>query len=357
VINMSAKTTTNEINFDECRRPDNSPESNYYYYVLMSAFYVYDWIQDMGLKVNENSFFQAVKSGDIDKISRFFQSTGLVYNPVNNSISKGEEGESQYKIGNIKGVFFDYGEQPPEFESFAMYLLSGNRYRGSAASLLSLHFGSTKHLESLAISCRESKELKVTVVQVGGELLYKNGSIKEKEPFVSIHSCFSPQHLIEGGLLRKFLNYLINKQVILSENQNASTISTQIQVTRPAAPNLDDTTIEQSYSERCYSLKKISKKFLKKHLHITLFVIAAAALLVGGAVALTTYFHVGTTLMLAAGFIPFLNFVGGFQISLLLGIVTAATAGAGGVYAIIKKTKCCDECCSSEPANECDYAK
>jgi hypothetical protein len=93
-------------------------------------------------------------------------------------------------------------------------------------------------------------------------------------------------------------------------------------------------------SDRCNSFRKI----FKKRLHITLFVIAAAALLAGGAVALTTYFHVGTTLMLAAGFIPFLNFVGGFQISLLLGVVTVAAACAGGTL-VKKKTKCCQFKC------------
>jgi hypothetical protein len=90
-------------------------------------------------------------------------------------------------------------------------------------------------------------------------------------------------------------------------------------------------------NERCHSLKKIFIKYL----YITLFAIAAAALLACGAVALTTYFHVGTTLMLAAGFIPFLNFVGGFQISLLLGVVTFATVCAGIGTLVKKNTDCC----------------
>jgi hypothetical protein len=101
---------------------------------------------------------------------------------------------------------------------------------------------------------------------------------------------------------------------------------------------------------RCGNLKKILK-----NPYTAFFVIAVAALLASGAIALTTYFHVGTSLMLAAGFIPFLNFVGGFQISLLLGVVSVATLGAGGIYAIIKKTKCCDECCNSEPVSVKDY--
>jgi hypothetical protein len=106
---------------------------------------------------------------------------------------------------------------------------------------------------------------------------------------------------------------------------------------------------EQNSDNRC----DISKKCP----YIFLFVIVAAALLAGSAIALTTYFHVGTTLMLAAGFIPFLNFVGGFQISLLLGVVTAATLGAGGIYAIAKNTKCCDKCCNSEPLGNYDEVK
>jgi hypothetical protein len=103
-----------------------------------------------------------------------------------------------------------------------------------------------------------------------------------------------------------------------------------------------------------HSLRKIFKRIFIEHLHITLFVIAVAALLAGSAVALTTYFHVGTTLMLAAAFIPFLNFVGGFQISLLLGVVTVATAGAGGIYAIVKKKpECCElECRDKEKCYE-----
>jgi hypothetical protein len=100
---------------------------------------------------------------------------------------------------------------------------------------------------------------------------------------------------------------------------------------------------------RCYSLKRI----FRKHLHIILFVIAGAALLAGGAVALTTYFHVGTSLMLAPGFIPFLNFAIGFQISFLLEIVAAATASVG-IDAFIKTNpNCCfDKCGCLLPAQD-----
>jgi hypothetical protein len=102
------------------------------------------------------------------------------------------------------------------------------------------------------------------------------------------------------------------------------------------------------HCDKCEDFCDDVKENFKKHLHIVLFIIAAAALLAGSAIALTTYFHVGTTLMLAGGFIPFLNFVGGFQISLLLGVVSIATFSVGGIYAIAKTSTCCDECCNEE---------
>jgi hypothetical protein len=102
-------------------------------------------------------------------------------------------------------------------------------------------------------------------------------------------------------------------------------------------PQSDMQLFVKTSDDRCNSVKEN----LKERPYIALFAIAAAALLTGGAIALTTYFHVGTTLMLASGFIPFLNFVGGFQISLLLGIVTAATACAGVCVAVKERSKCC----------------
>jgi hypothetical protein len=102
----------------------------------------------------------------------------------------------------------------------------------------------------------------------------------------------------------------------------------------------EDFNDHNDHCDKCDDFCDNVKENFIEHPHIVLFIIAAAALLAGTAVALTTYFHVGTTLMLAAGFIPFLNFVGGFQISLLLGVVSFATVCAGVCVVVKKRVKC-----------------
>jgi hypothetical protein len=315
--------------------------------MLISAFYVYDWAAKKGLIADQAGFLAAVQSKNVDTISQFFQDAGLVYNPVSGEISKSTGATSEYKIGNIEGVFVDNDQTPPTFESLAIYLLSGNKHLGAFVSLLGTYFGRDIYLKTLVTNLRKSNTGKVLAFQFGGKKLNKNGGIINDRVALNCYTCPMPSKLAANGLLSKFLDYLINNNIITIEDQvNQTAIRNQQSL--PASAERDTETFLVIPAKRCYSLKKISKKIFRKRLHITLFVIASAALLAGGAVALTTYFHVGTTLMLTAGFIPFLNFVGGFQISLLLGVVVVATASAGiGVF--IKKNP---EYCS----NKCRYS-
>jgi hypothetical protein len=123
---ISTTSTTNQINFALYYNNDGSPEANYFNYVLISAFYVYDWTAKKGLIANQAGFLAAVQSKDVNQISQFFQNAGLVYDPVSNDISSSTGATSEYKIGNIEGVFFDEARQAT-FESFAIYLLSSRR--------------------------------------------------------------------------------------------------------------------------------------------------------------------------------------------------------------------------------------
>jgi hypothetical protein len=137
-----------------------------------------------------------------------------------------------------------------------------------------------------------------------------------------------------------------DRKVIASCLTDIEIAINQINATRITS-EINDESISDlyGYDDRYNNLKRI----FKKHPYTILFVIAVAALSAGVAIALTTHFHVGTSLMLSAGFIPFLNFVGGFQISLLLGVVTAATACAGIATLVKEKPECCKpRCCNNK---------
>jgi hypothetical protein len=175
---------------------------------------------------------------------------------------------------------------------------------------------------------------RITIYTVGGSKLGLNGALSQTFG-LGIHYTALPEHCVDSGLLEQGLNCLEAKELITLDKEDQVS-----QISSPAPIEVK----EQISNSCCDSVKEN----LKERPYIAFFVVAAAALLAGGAVALTTYFHVGTTLMLSAGFIPFLNFVGGFQISLLLGVISIATFSAGGIYAIAKTLKCCDERCNEE---------
>jgi hypothetical protein len=286
------------------------------------------------------AFFNAARSGDIDRIQNFFVSISndhnefLIYDSETDSIYMGDNsglGALKDPVGKVKGIYSDtYSEF--KFGSIAMHFLNGSSVFGVYSILLTDVFPDNRHLNSLCTMLdNQIKKKTLTnaeIYTIGGSTLNNAGETAPKVG-VGIYMVSSVEHCIAGGLLECGLNYLA-EQGLITIGQESSQV--------PAAAR------EESSNNHCDSVKEK----LEERPYIAFFIIAASALLAGGAIALTTYFHVGTSLMLAGGFIPFLNFVGGFQISLLLGVVTFATACAG-IGVAVKKADCCKlECCEGK---------
>jgi hypothetical protein len=345
---MNIAVTINPEELAGCFRRNGTPKDNYFNYTLIFALYVLDWVISEEIDVDINVFLRAAHSGEIDRIRDFFRTIHnddeeqLVYNSRSNNVymsSDSSPGVYESLVGEVKCIHGNF----PKFEAIAMHFLNGNDVFGKFASTMNDMFSDNRHLSALCTmlynQIKKKGNYRITIYAIGGTRLRDDGKIAPITDRDDGYTFLSTEHCINSGLLEKVLDCLVAEKLITID---------------PASPQVLPAVREESSNNHCDSVKEN----LRKHPYIALFAIAAAALLAGGAIALTTYFHVGTSLMLAAGFIPFLNFVGGFQISLLLGVVTAATACAGVCVAVKERSECCKlECCDREPANECDYTK
>jgi hypothetical protein len=359
MVNMNIAAAISREEFNRCFRCDDTPEAHYFNYVLIFAFYVLDWVisermsEKIDVNINMAAFLEAARSGNIDRIRDFFVSISngsnehLIYDFEDNSVYMGSDsglGALKDPVGKVKGV---YGSAP-KFESVAVYLLNGSDVFGSSVSYVDSLFKDNVYLSVLCkplynLTKRRTVEKRIKIYTVGSNVLRYGGKSSYRSIGLGLHYATLPEHLIDNSLLEQGLNYLVDQKLITIEQGEQIDDHSLAQTNRPIRePSVQDS------SNHCDSVKE---KLIERP-YIAFFIIAAAALLACGAVALTTYFHVGTTLMLAAGFIPFLNFLGGFQISLLLGVVSIATFSAGGIYAIAKTSTCCDECCNKEQCSE-----
>jgi hypothetical protein len=371
------------LDFSKCWQQDKGDGvGNHFNYVVLFTFYIIDLMQYKGIHISSSfveEVLEAIKTRDANSIkNKLYNKCGFYYNFNSQDFSRDNRDKANARVGASTlscGYLDDNGKII--FESIALLTISNSPCANTTS-----HDDDTPRLISICrmlYNLSSTRDVHTDVEYVKPEIfcsirMFQNLSgIANHLPIGMYNNYTKPLHVDPDGLVIQYLNYLIEKGIFTIAAPTIKTTEQQHEnpdITKKSSNKTKATLKDYSSSDdECNGIsddKQKCKNFkcnlsdllekIKEHPYVVLFFISAVALLTGGVVAITTYLHAGTSLMLSSG-LSFLRFALGFQISLLLGVVMFCTAIAGCINLTKQKTECCEKIYDQKMVNDSERSK